>query len=345
MTPFQAPGATLASRLPAGPSAQLVPGPRLARPAVAGEDSAVDRLGTPLNPFSLAAAAAVGAALALLGVWLWRAGRHAGRLRKLTDRAALLGAGLPAGALTNPDVLAGRDDVAALVRAFHAMEQRILEDRAAREAFLSRAVEEVKRPLALFSTSLDLALRRRPEVPELTAALRDAQREAERISRLASRVSTLQTMARAVRRVPMDLAPVARQVYQTALGPATQRGLKLQLDAPQALPMRGDAVALTQALAELVANGVQASRFGGAVTLSISRQGSLVRASVRDEGPGIPRERKKQVFEPFGHGAHGWSPASTGLAIVREVARGHGGTASVEDVEVGSLVLLELPAD
>lgn len=290
-------------------------------------------------------AAVAGAALALLVAALLRGRGQGARLQRLAGRAASLAMGAPPAALTDPDVLAGRDDVAELARAFHAMEQRLLEDRAGREAFTTRALDEVKAPLGLLATSLDLALRRRPEVPELIAALRDAQREAERISRLATRIATLQGLARAVQRVPMDLAPVARQVYQVALPAATQRGLKLQLVAPPSLPMRGDAAALTQALAELLANGVQASRYGGAVTLTIERQGALVHASVRDEGPGIARERRKQVFEPFGHGAHGWSPASTGLAMVRTVARAHGGTASVEDVEVGALVLLELPAD
>jgi signal transduction histidine kinase len=290
-------------------------------------------------------AAAAGAALALVGAALVRGRRHGTRLQRLAGRAARLAAGAPPAALTDPDVLAGRGDLAELARAFHAMEQRLLEDRSGREAFTTRALEELKAPLGLLSTSLDLALRRRPEVPELTAALRDAQREAERISRLATRITTLQGLARAVQRVPMDLAPLARHVYQVALPAATQRGLALRLAAPPSLPMRGDAAALTQALAELVANGVQASRYGGAVVLTIAREGALVHASVRDEGPGIPRERRKQVFEPFGHGAHGWSAASTGLAIVREVARAHGGTASAEDVEVGALLLLELPAD
>jgi two-component system sensor histidine kinase TctE len=240
---------------------------------------------------------------------------------------------------------AGKDDVAELARAFHAMEQRLLEERTAREAFTGRALEAVKAPLGLLSTSLELALRRRAEVPELTAALRDAQRESDRIARLATRIVTLQGLGRAIQRVPMDLAPVARQVYQVALPAATQRGLKLQLVAPATLPMRGDAGALTQALAELVANAIQASRAGGSVVLTIALDKGLVHASVKDEGPGIPRERRRAVFEPFGHGAHGWSPASTGLAIVREVARAHGGTASAEDVEVGALLLLELPVD
>jgi signal transduction histidine kinase len=293
----------------------------------------------------LMVAAAAGAVVVLVALGILRGRRRAARLKRLAGRAAVLAMGAPPAALTSPDVLAGRDDLAELARAFHAMEQRLLEDRVAREAFTARALEEVKRPLALLSTSLDLALRRRPEVPELTAALRDTQREAERISRLATRIATLQGLARPAQRVPMDLAPVARQVYQAALPAATQRGLKLKLEAPQSLPMRGEAVALGQALAELVANAVQASRQGGAVVLTVARDGVLVRASVRDEGPGIPREQRRQVFEPFGHGAHGWSPASTGLAIVREVARAHGGTASVEDVEVGATVLLELPAD
>lgn len=288
-------------------------------------------------------AAAAGAALALAALGLLRGRRRATRLQRLVARAATLAAGAPPAPLTSPDALAGRDDVAELARAFHAMEQRLLEDRAGREAFTARALDALKAPLGLLSTSLDLALRRRPEVPELTAALRDAQREAERIARLATRIATLQGLARGVQRVPMDLAPLARHAYQAALPVATQRGLKLQLDAPASLPLRGDAAALGQALEELLANAVRASRFGGPVVLTAARVGALVRVSVRDEGPGIPRERRKQVFEPFGHGAHAWSPTCTGLAIVREVARAHGGTASAEDVEVGALVLLELP--
>lgn len=297
-----------------------------------------------LRPDLLLAAAA-GAAAALLGVRLLRGRRHAARLRRLAARATTLGSGALPRALTDPDVLRGRDDLAELARAFHVMEQRLQEERVAREAFGARALEALQRPLGLLATSLDLALRRRPEVPELTAALRDAQREAERLGRLAGRVATLQSISRAIQRVPMDLAPVARQVYQLALPGASQRGLKLMLDAPASLPMRGDAGALSLALGELVANAVQASRFGGAVVLAVARQGSVVRVSVRDEGPGIPRERRRHAFEPFAHGPHGWSPAATGLALVREVARGHGGTATVEDTEVGALLLLELPAD
>jgi signal transduction histidine kinase len=291
----------------------------------------------------LLAAALIGAGAAVLVAWILRSRSHARRLRRLSSRAVELGAGQAPRAITSPDVLAGRDDLAELARAFHAMEQRLMEERVARQAFLDRALDEVKKPLTLLATSIDLALHRRREVPELAAALRDAHRETERIARLASRIVQVQTMQRCLRPRPADLAQVARAVYQAALAAARQQGLKLVLEAPPQLPIRCDPDALSLALTELVANAMQASRSGGTVRLTARTEEQKVRVGVRDEGPGIARERRRAIFEPFGRGPHGWSPAGLGLALVREVARGHGGEARVVEEEVGAHLELELP--
>jgi signal transduction histidine kinase len=101
---------------------------------------------------------------------------------------------------------------------------------------------------------------------------------------------------------------------------------------------------MTLALTELMANALQASRSGGTVILAVGATERGVRASVRDEGPGIPREKRRSVMEPFNRGPHGWNPAGLGLALAREVARGHGGVAQVVEQEVGAHIELELPA-
>jgi signal transduction histidine kinase len=258
---------------------------------------------------AVAAGAAAGVALALLG----RARRRARRI--------------------------------ALTEALQAAEARLLDERAAHRRFLTRALDEVKRPLGLLATSLDLALRRRPEVPELTAALRDAQHEADRIARLSARLVQLQTVAGAVQRAPLDLAAVVRSAWQLAQAPASQRGVTLALDAPGPAPVAGDAALLAQALDELLANALRASRFGGTVTLAVERRGEVVRATVRDEGPGIPPERRLACFEPLGRGPNGWSPAGLGLALAREIARGHGGTLTLGEAERGAALVLELPSE
>jgi two-component system, OmpR family, sensor kinase len=311
-----------------------------------GEDSRVDALWHALRSIGLdlVLAVAAGAGAALLAVQLVRGRRQAARVRGLAERAAALGASDPSAAPAPGEPPRGKDEVARLARALHATEQRLLEERAARERFLARALDELKRPLGLLATSLDLALHRRPEVPELSAALRDAHREAERIGRLAARIAAVQSAARSVQRAPLDLAAIARAVYQVALPAAAQRGVALELDVPPSLPLQGDAAALTQALAELVGNAIHASRFGGAVVLRLAREADVVRASVSDEGPGIPPERRQAVLEPLSRGPNGWSPAGLGLAIVREIARGHGGSVTIADRDKGATVALELPA-
>jgi two-component system OmpR family sensor kinase len=283
-----------------------------------------------------------GAAAAVAATQLLRARRRAARLQVLASRAAAL-AGRPAATATaapekRPDA------EAALALALQQAGARLEEDRAAREAFLVRALDEVRKPLSLLSTSLDLALRRRPEVPELAAALRQARAEAERISRLAGRLAQLRTAAASVRRSPLDLAAVARSVWQLAQPAAAQKGVSLVLDAPGPAPLHGDAALLAQALDELVANALAASRFGGAVVLRVARQGAAVVASVRDEGPGLTAEQRERAFEPFARGAGGFGPAGLGLALVREIARGHGGEARLGEATKGTAVVLELPA-
>jgi len=293
---------------------------------------------------ALLAAALAGAALTGVGALLVRRGERGGRVGRLAARARELTAGKAPRPITSPDVLAGSDELAELARAFHAMELKLLEEREAREAYLDRALDELKKPLALLGASLEMALNRRREVPELAAALRDSQREAARISRLASRIVLLQTMRRKVRLRPADVCQVVRMVQQAALPAAMQQGLRLQVEAPPELSLRCDPDALALALTELVTNAMQASRKGGAVRLSVETAGDKVRLGVVDEGPGVARDRRRAIFEPFNRGPLAWSPAGMGLALVREVARGHGGEAKVVDEEVGAHLEIELPS-
>jgi signal transduction histidine kinase len=78
------------------------------------------------------------------------------------------------------------------------------------------------------------------------------------------------------------------------------------------------------------------------VTLQLDARERCAALRVRDDGPGIPTSAHELVFEPF-HRVRGSAPgAGLGLAIVREVARSHGGRAAVVPTESGAELLLEL---
>ena len=78
----------------------------------------------------------------------------------------------------------------------------------------------------------------------------------------------------------------------------------------------------------------------------MAETGGNVTASVRDEGPGIPIGEIERIFQPFVRGATAGETdgSGLGLALVRRIATGHGGTARASLVGTGTCFELVLPA-
>ncbi|HSD27055.1 MAG TPA: ATP-binding protein, partial [Vicinamibacteria bacterium] len=131
-----------------------------------------------------------------------------------------------------------------------------------------------------------------------------------------------------------------------------QAGLTVERDVAADLPeVRGDAAALRRALANLLANAAKFAAAGRwvAVRASAAPGGRAVELRVEDRGPGIPRDERGRVFEPFYRGPaaeRNATPGSgLGLSLVRHVVRAHGGSVHVEGREGGgAAVVVELPA-
>ena len=83
------------------------------------------------------------------------------------------------------------------------------------------------------------------------------------------------------------------------------------------------------------------------MTLERSGDGKLARVIVEDEGPGIPRDRRERVWEPFYRldrdADSAVAGSGIGLSVVRELATKLGGSARIEDSRVGARVVVELP--
>ncbi len=123
------------------------------------------------------------------------------------------------------------------------------------------------------------------------------------------------------------------------------QGVKYELeqvcDAPDFV---GDRIKLRQALRNLVANALHAQPRGGRVRLAITHEGAEIVARVSDAGPGIPRNLRRAVLEPFfTTRAEG---TGLGLALVQRIAELHGGCVEISPLSSslgGADVLLRLP--
>jgi signal transduction histidine kinase len=181
------------------------------------------------------------------------------------------------------------------------------------------------------------------------------EKEGGRLTALVAQVldfAGIESGSRAYASEPVPVAPLVDDVLRDHRLALEQAGMVVERDVRADVPdVRGDAAALRRALANLVANAVKFAASGGwvAVRAAAVPGEEKVLLRVEDRGPGIPREERDQVFEPFYRGPaaeRNATPGSgLGLSLVRHVVRAHGGRVRVEGREGGgTAVVLELPA-
>ena len=112
--------------------------------------------------------------------------------------------------------------------------------------------------------------------------------------------------------------------------------------------MVGDAAALRRAVANLLSNAIRVSEAGQTVRVDTGGDDNRVWASVVDQGPGIAVDHLDDVFRRFWRGdrssAREAGRSGLGLAIVRQIAEGHGGRATVRsELGEGSTFTVWLP--
>jgi len=145
----------------------------------------------------------------------------------------------------------------------------------------------------------------------------------------------------------IDLAEVVELTVDEFTLPAGERSIAVVAQAEPVL-VCGDRSALRRALANLVANAVRLAPQDSTVRVASSQAGERALLSVAEEGPGIAAKDQPSVFQRFWRGdaseAQAEGRSGLGLAIVRQIAEGHGGSvALVSAAGEGSTFTLSLP--
>ena len=178
-------------------------------------------------------------------------------------------------------------------------------------------------------------------------------RSTERLSRLVESLLDFGRME--LGRKPYDLRPadagaIAAQVVSDFEKEAGARGFTIHLDRDGggALPVRGDAAALTHALWNLLDNAIKYSPEEREVWVAVRGEAGGVSITVRDRGLGIPRGEREEIFRKFVRGEKakelGIKGTGLGLAMVSHIVSAHGGRVELESEEgSGSTFRVVLP--
>lgn len=231
----------------------------------------------------------------------------------------------------------GRDEIADLARSFNDAAGHIESLVAAQRRVLASASHELRTPLTRLRMAIELA--GREGNAELMAA---AERDIEELDELIE-----------------DVLVAAR--LEAGRGPRNGQPVELldlvSGEVPDGTLVGGEAVSIVgdaRLLRRLVRNLLDNARRHGAGTVEVeitALSSGGARIQVADRGPGIPDGERERIFEPFyrpaGHAEGRDGGVGLGLALVREIARHHGGDARCRNRDGGGtifeVVLHDLP--
>ncbi len=228
------------------------------------------------------------------------------------------------------------DEMRDLADTFDAMLDRLDEGVRTQRRFVEDASHELRNPLAVIRTTLDVALSEPEDAEGLRHAAEVARRTADRMSTTVDELMALaRTSVQPERRTSVDLAEVVAEVAQEYDAEASTRGVELSRLAPSGLLIDGDRTALKRAQANLVSNALRVAPTGSVVHCRAGRDDGWLWFGVRDVGRGIAPDDQALVFRrawrdgaPTAEG----DGRGIGLALVRQIAEAHGGTVSVASV-------------
>jgi signal transduction histidine kinase len=268
-------------------------------------------------------------ALAMLPVtWIF-ARRLSQPIRVFAEAAERLGRdpGAP------PLELKGPAEIGVAARAFNDMQQRLHRYVDDRTAMVGAIAHDLRTPL----TRLRFRIESLPEEQRVKYAS-DLDQMEEMIT---ATLTFVRDATKARERTPLELSSLVESLCDEM----AETGAKTEVEPGEKVVLEGDPMALRRLIANLLENAV---KFGGRARARVFQSDGHAVVEIDDDGPGIPENDAEKVFEPFYRREPSRSRKTggigLGLAVVRSIARGHGGDVSLVNRAGGGLTArVQLP--
>jgi two-component system sensor histidine kinase ChvG len=261
-----------------------------------------------------------------------------------------------------PDLSARRDEIGDLSGALRDMTEAVWQRMDAIERFAADVAHEIKNPLSSLRSAVETVARIEDPTQQrklMGIILDDVQRLDRLISDIsdASRVDAEMSRAEITRVRIRDLIAALVDIHVDIHSVTGAEGApKVVGDVPDNddLAVMGAEGRLGQVVRNLLSNALSFSPTGGTVTLKARREDGRILVTVEDEGPGIPDDRLKTIFDRFyterPEGEKFGMHSGLGLSISQQIVEGHNGrlvASNRRDAHshvIGARFIIDLPA-
>jgi signal transduction histidine kinase len=255
--------------------------------------------------------------------------------------------------LNAPEEARATSELAPLTQAMDRMLTTLQEAFTSQREFVSNAAHELKTPIAVLKSTLQLALQRPREAEEYRAQVREALDDVERLEALAhsllrlARAEQLQE-GRPTELPIVDIVASCEQSAERWRTIAAAKSVRIEVYTTERADVRGDPEDLDLIWSNLLDNAIRYSPNDSEVVIAVSRDNASVRVDVRDRGPGIERSQLQHIFERFQRADASRSRRTggygLGLAIAKAMTEAYGGSIAAESQPgEGTIFSVRLP--
>ena len=247
------------------------------------------------------------------------------------------------------EVESGGEEIQELVKSFNQMTGQLSEAFAMQSRFSVSAAHELRTPLAVLRTRLDVFKKKEREQKEYDELVQTMETYVDRLSSLISNLLELTETGELPEVEDISLDSVIKTVVKDLEPVAHEHAVKIHTDI-EPLTGRGNGSLLYRALYNLVENAIRYNEKEGSITIDLKNQDTAGMVKIADTGVGIAPEARELIFEPFYRvnksRSREFGGAGIGLSLVKAILKRHGAFIAVDANEPqGSVFTITFPKD
>ena len=257
------------------------------------------------------------------------------------------------------EIEGGGEEVQELVKSFNQMTDQLDEAFAMQSRFSVSAAHELRTPIAVLRTKLDVFKKKKRKQSEYDELVDTMETYIDRLSAIIANLLELTETSELgeVEDVSLDavITTVVDDLESVAQNNMVNVQVNTQIDAhsetqseAQNLTVKGNANLLYRAIYNLVENAIRYNHKGGSVNITLETEGQECLVTIDDTGVGIAPEQRELVFEPFYRvnksRSREFGGAGIGLSLVKTILKRHGASITVsENDPQGSVFTIRIP--
>lgn len=245
------------------------------------------------------------------------------------------------------------DKVSIATRSFEEANARLKELNEKKSDFITKISHELRTPMTSIKGAMDYISTKVSKISktdkdseDLIEFLDVVKNNADRLVRMVNDTLDLERIESGVfdlHSSQMDLLPLIKEVITSFLSITSEKKIAFKIKASPKVFITADGDMIRQVLINLVSNALKFSPSNSEIHITITESEKAVTVSIKDEGPGIPVEEQKKVFEKF-HTSGTKDGIGLGLAICKGIIEVHNGEINVSNEgDKGSTFYFTLP--